>query len=103
MAEAVAGEDQRRDLADGEQRDRPPRQQLEVPADDGAGEDREPVDDRVEQRPEAAVLAGGAGDEAVEQVAERDREEDQRREPRRGRRRSRRRSTRKTGIAASRR
>ena len=74
-----------------ERRERPARQQLEMPADGGAGEDRQPVDDRVEQRAHAAVLAGGAGDEAVEQVAERDREEDQPPRAGRVRRRSRRR------------
>jgi hypothetical protein len=49
-----------------------------MPADCRAGEDREPVHDRVEQGAEAAVLAGRASDEAVEQVTERDREEDRR-------------------------
>ena len=57
---------------------RPARQQLEAPADDGAGEDREAVDERVQQRPHAAVLAGDAGEEAVEVVAGGDRPEDDR-------------------------
>ena len=83
---ASCGEHQGRDLARGEHRQRPARQQLEVPADGGAGEHREPVDDRVEQRAHAGVLAGGAGEEAVEVVAERDPEVDQRRRRRRGRR-----------------
>ena len=50
-----------------------------LPADDGAGEDREAVDQRVEQRPQAAVLAGDAGEEAVDVVAGGDQPEDDRR------------------------
>ena len=65
----VLGQQQRHDLARGQHRQRPARQQLEVPADGGAREDREPVDDRVEQRAHAAVLAGGARHEAVHVVA----------------------------------
>ena len=57
---------------------RPARQQLEVPADDGAGEDREAVDQRVEQRAQAAVLAGDPGEEAVDVVAGGDQPEDDR-------------------------
>ena len=49
-------------------RDRPPRQQLEVPADDHPGDDEQPVDDRVKERAEAAVLTGEARGEAVEVV-----------------------------------
>ena len=50
-----------------------------MPADDGAGEDREAVDQRVEQRAQAAVLAGDAGEEAVDVVAGGDQPEDRRR------------------------
>ena len=97
------GEDQRDHLAHGEHRQRPARQQLEVPADRGPGEHREPVDDRVEQRAHARVLARGPGEEAVEVVAGGDRQVEQRAAAVARRRRSRRRARRKTGIAASRR
>ena len=85
---AELGEHEGDHLASGEHRQRPARQQLELPADHDPGEDREAVDDRVEQRAHAAVLAGDAGQEAVEVVACRDRQEEDRRRPPSGRRRS---------------
>ena len=56
-------------LARGQHGQRPARQQLEVPAHDRAGEHQQAVDERVQQRAEAAVLAGHAGGDAVEVVA----------------------------------
>ena len=64
-------------LARDQHRERPARQQLELPADDDAGDDQQPVHDRVHQRAEAAVLAGHARGDAVGVVAPADdREED---------------------------
>ena len=54
----------------------PARQQLEVPADDHAREDREPVDDRVQDGPHPAVLARRPRQEAVHVVPHRDQPED---------------------------
>ena len=53
---------------------------VEVPADDHAGDDQQPVDDRVEQRAEPAVLAGQARGEAVEVVRPADHREQDRRQ-----------------------
>ena len=46
--------------------DRPSRQQREVEGHDHPGDDQQPVDDRVEQGAQPAVLAGEPGGEAVE-------------------------------------
>ena len=50
---------------------RPARQQLEVPHDGHAHDHHQPVDERVHQRAQAAVLAGDAGDDPVEVVGPR--------------------------------
>ena len=76
----VAARDQHEQLARDHDRDRPPRKQREVPADDHPRDDQEPVDERIEQRAEAAVLAGQARGEAVEVVRPADHREQHDRE-----------------------
>ena len=66
-------DDEHERLARDEDREQPARQQLEVPADDDARDDQQAVDDRVEHRAEAAVLAGHARGDAVGVVAPGDR------------------------------
>ena len=56
------------DLAAEQDRERPPREQLELPADDDSGGNEQPVRQRVEQDPEPAVLPGDPGGDAVEVV-----------------------------------
>ena len=79
-ATAVAAERQHEQLAGDDERDRPARQQREVPAHHHPGDDQQPVDDRVQQRPQPAVLAGEPGGEPVQVVGPPDhREQDRRR------------------------
>ena len=60
-------------LARHQHRERPPRQQLEVPHDDDAGDHHEPVDQRVHQGAQAAVLARDARRDPVQVVGRRPR------------------------------
>ena len=64
----VAAEREHQQLARDRDRDRPPRQQREIPRDDHPRNDEQPVDHRVQQRPEPAELAGQPRREAVEVV-----------------------------------
>ena len=79
-AQAVAAEPEHEQLAGDHDHDRPPRQQREVKRHHHPGDHQQAVDDRVQQRAEAAVLAGQPRREAVQVVRPADhREQDRRR------------------------
>ena len=68
-AQAPADEPDHEQLARDEDRQRPARQQLEVPADGDAGDDQQAVDGGVQQRAHARVLARQARGDPVQVVA----------------------------------
>ena len=75
-AQPPADEAHHEQLAHDEHPERPVRQQIEVPAHDDAGDHQQAVDERVEQRAEARVLARQARGDAVEVVRPPDHRED---------------------------